>query len=228
MQTISLNIYTNTMFDTFCTCKAKYYYKYVQGLVIPQKQENFELGKSLHALLSYKLNGFDLSEKEKFLAEPLKTHYEAVINSPVFKLKPILVEWAFNVNVRDTYNILAGRIDAVFFDEKTGKYTIADWKTTTSPIKSPQENFQAQIYLYAFYKARKDLGLEINPDDIDFKFIQTPDINIYRIEFSKEKYEEYESRFLSVISEIEKYKLVNEGRVLSVCKNCEYRLLCQK
>ncbi|MDD3594107.1 MAG: PD-(D/E)XK nuclease family protein [Candidatus Gastranaerophilales bacterium] len=228
MQKTSINTYTNTMFDTFCSCPAKYYYKYVQGLIIPQKQENFELGKSLHALLSHRLNGFDISEKEKFINEPLKTHYKAVINSDIFRLKPILTEWAFNVNVKDTHNILAGRIDAVFFDEQKGKYTIADWKTASSPVKNPEENFQAQIYLYAFYKARKDLGLEMKPESIDFKFIQTPDINISQINFSQKKYEEYENKFSNTISEIEKYTFSITGGQTDSCKNCEYRFVCLK
>jgi len=139
-----------------------------------------------------------------------------------------LSEWGFNVSVGDTKDVFAGRIDAVFFDKNTGKYTIADWKTGMKIPENPVSEPQAQIYLYAFYRAQGDLGIKFEPEDLSFVFVQTPSLNESRVDFSKELYEKFEKNFVFEIKNMKNCIQPAEFNETKDCKFCEYRYMCEK
>ena len=223
------DIYTNSMFKDWKLCRRKYYYKYLKKIMLPQKDENFELGKKVHALVSYKLNGFDTSIIEKSADEEVLEHYYSILKHPILKQQPFLVEWGFVANIEDSQDILSGRIDAVFYNPETKKYTIVDWKTGMKIPNIPLMETQAQIYLYAFYKARKDLGIEIKPEDVSFLFIKTPDLKESGIEFSSALYDRFEQDFTAIVKEINSYQYFEDAfEEKASCKFCEYKFICQK
>ena len=87
---------------------------------------------------------------------------------------------------------------------------------------------QAQIYLYAFYRAQSDLGIKFAPEDLSFVFVQTPSLNESRVDFSKELYERFEEDFLSEIKAMQNCKAPISTQDKPACKFCEYRFMCQK
>ncbi|MCQ2957537.1 MAG: PD-(D/E)XK nuclease family protein [Candidatus Gastranaerophilales bacterium] len=216
------------MLKDWKTCKNKYYFKYIKKIYIPQKEDTFELGKKVHALISYYLNGFDMSLMEKSVNDEILEHYHSILKHPFLKQKHFLSEWGFNVNVKDTDNLFVGRIDAIFYDEKNNKYSIADWKTGMKISQNPIIEPQAQIYLYAFFKAQKDLKINFKEDDLSFTFIQTPSLKESSINFSKELYQKFEDDFIMTINDIKKYKYEKEFEENQKCKYCEYKFMCQK
>ena len=223
-----MEIYTNSMIKDWKLCKRKYYFKYIKKIFIPQKEENFELGKKVHALISYKLNGFNTSIVEKNATPEILEHYKSILKHPLLKQTPFVVEWGFSAKIGKTDDLFMGRIDAVFKDEQNGKYTIADWKTGMKIPENPILEPQAQIYLYAFYRAQKDLGIKINPEKLTFIFVQTPKLIESRLEFSQNLCQKFEDDFVQTIDEIKHYKQNNICEEKAYCKFCEYKFMCHK
>lgn len=222
-----IETFNNSMFETWITCEKKFFLKYIKGIKIPQNDTIFELGKKVHAMINYKLQGYDMALMEKACDETTLTHYKSVLNHKLMKKKPFLTEWGFLVNIADTQNLLAGRIDAIFFDEKENVYTIADWKTGMNIPKNAIESPQALIYMYSFYKAQTDLKIKISPEQIRFMFIQTPSLKESEVWFSTELKEKIEKDFLSMIKSMKKTNF-NEIDNPKLCKNCDYNFVCRK
>ena len=222
------DIYTNSMLKDWKQCQRNYYYKYVKKIVIPKKEDNFELGKKVHALISYKLNGFDTKVMLQAVDDNVLKHYESILNHPLMKQTSLRSEWGFSVNIGKTSDMFMGRIDAIFFDEQTGKYTIADWKTGMNIPKVPIDDEQARIYLYAFYRCKDDLKLDIEPENIRFTFVQTPSLNESSLDFSTKLNDMFEADFLNTIKDIKNYRHDSIPQENSNCKFCEYRFLCFK
>ena len=223
-----VEIFTNSMLKDWQLCQQKYYYKYIRKIFIPTKEENFALGKKVHALINYKLNNFDMDLMEKTANQEVLHHYHSLLKHPLLQQKCFLSEWGFSVNIKDTQNLFMGRIDAIFFDEKSNKYTIADWKTGMKIPENPILDLQAQIYLYAFLKAQKDLNIEIKAEDLKFTFVKSPDLQETSINFSQELFEKFENNFIKTINEIQKYKHSTIIEEKNHCKFCEYKFICQK
>ena len=223
-----MELYTNSMLKDWKTCKNKYFYKYIKKVIIPKSEENFELGRKVHAMISYYLNGFDMTLMEKAAGEEVLSHYKSILKHPLLEQAHFLSEWGFNVSVGDTKDIFTGRIDAVFYDKKNNKYTIADWKTGMKIPENPVSDVQAQIYLYAFYRAQNDLGIKFLPEDLSFVFVQTPSLNESRVDFSKELYEKFENDFISEIKAMKKCPIPEAYEEIHECRFCEYKYMCRK
>ena len=96
----------------------KYHLKYIKNLKLPESQQNFKLGKSVHAITNYYLKGFKTDHLEQSLNEEEKTHWEAIKNNKILESKMLVTEWGFSSRVSDTaFWLQTVRIvDAVFFD----------------------------------------------------------------------------------------------------------------
>ena len=120
---------------------------------------------------------------------------------------------------------LNGRIDAIF--EDNGKYVIADWKTGESLPYNPEEKYQAMIYMYAFYKAQKDLGLEFESGQLSFIFVSTKKENLEKeIVCSDEMILEIEKKLAGMVVEIQ--AKVDFERNKKNCAFCDFAQLCTK
>ena len=222
-----MEIYTNAMLKDWQTCKNKYFYKYIKKIYIPQNEEYFELGRSVHALISYKMNGFDTRIVETNASEEILEHYKSVLKHHFFNQNYFLTEWGFQSRIGSTTDLFIGRIDAVFYDKKNNHYNIADWKTGMKIPENPVLDRQAQIYLYSFYNAKEDLGIDLEYEDLSFTFVQTPSLNESTLTFSKDLYEKFEEDFIKTIKEIKSYKFEDEYEENKNCKFCEYNYICK-
>jgi len=215
-------------FNTWQICRKKFYFKYVKNYRLPEFYNDFELGKSVHALIDYNLRGLNIGHLLKHAEQNVLDCWNSIKNHPIFEKKLITSEWAFNLALESAEAVLLGRIDAVFYDETTNKYIIADWKTGKHVAKKINNSFQHEIYLYAFYACRKDLGLEFSPEDLYFQYFKIyPDYidDSEKIFFSQEKLIEYEKKFINIINMMKKTK---ELPVQELCpsKFCEYKKMC--
>ncbi|OGH94563.1 MAG: hypothetical protein A2039_08075 [Candidatus Melainabacteria bacterium GWA2_34_9] len=227
------NLLNHDRFNTWQTCRKKYYFKYIKELKYPEFHQDYELGKSVHALIDYHLRGLNIehllknSDKEIVVDNEIYKRWNAIKNHPILDKKVIKTEWGFNTNLKGTSHWLIGRIDAIFFDEEKGKYIIADWKTGIIP-KNININFQHQIYLYALYQSKKDLKLDFKPENLVFQYFKIiPDaVEITEITFSEEKSLEYEENFVKIINKIENTIQFPAQENCQV-KICSYKSICK-
>jgi len=221
------NIFNHDKFNTWQNCPKKFYLKYIKQIRLPEFNMDYRLGKSVHALLDYKLRGFKIDNLLKDADEDILNCWNIIKNDSILSKKLLKTEWGFNSCIKNTPYWLIGRIDAIFFDKEKNKYIIADWKTGKFIPKKIHSNFQHKVYLYAFYQAQKDLSLSFKPEDLCFQYFKILEgsVEITEIEFSSEKLLEYENSFLKIIKEIENTKDIS---IFKQCnqKNCEYKNLC--
>jgi len=131
------------------------------------------LKKIIYNTLKNPLNGgFSLSD----LAREKRLH-EMEFHMTVKECSPLLVESVNSGSIEE--GLLKGFIDLIFHHE--GKYYIADWKTTSSPVgdnydsykpeildemmESHHYNLQSMIYMVALYRYLK----LVEGDDFDYK-----------------------------------------------------------
>jgi RecB family exonuclease len=191
------NVYSHDHFNTWQRCPGNYFFKYIKKLDLPNFTRDYELGKSFHALIDYHLRGLPVEHLLTKAPQDVKNVWNLIIGSQILKNKLIKTEWSFNTRIADTENWLVGRIDAIFYDEKTGKYIIADWKTGKYIPRNEEAYFQHKVYLYALYNSRKDLGLDFRPEELEFSYIKITDgVYVNTISFSSEKERGYADSFL--------------------------------
>lgn len=217
-----ITTFTSDHFETYQKCPMAYYYKYKKGIRFALAKDTYKLGRSIHSLVDYKLRGLDLGKIEKDLDENTLRHWQNLEDDALLDLEVVCTEWGFDVPLFD--NIwLNGRIDAVFKDGDN--YIIADWKTGPRLPLDPDDKYQAMIYMLAFYKAQKDLGLDFEPENLRFVFVGTNKFGDKKeISCSKEKLLEIEKILVSMASQIEEAKefAVNKKN----CKFCDFANIC--
>lgn len=220
------NVFISDQFNTWNNCKRKYYFKYVKMLNFPESESNFNLGKSVHAIINYYLKGFEVENLIENVDENIKDCWNVIKEHPILKNKSIVTEWTFNARVGDSKHWLNGRIDAVFSDGN-GKYIIADWKTGQNIPKNPDTSFQCMMYLYSFFNAQNDLKINFSAEDLCFQYIKISkdDVKVYSIDYSKEKAKLFEKIFLKTISDIESEKEF-KSNINCNDKHCPYQRLC--
>jgi hypothetical protein len=221
------NTFNHDKFNTWEKCKRRYYLKYIKELKWPESEDNYRLGKSIHALIDYHLRGLKIDHLLKNADEDVKEHWEFMQNLPIMSNDLIITEWAFNSRIGNTKYWINGRIDAVFYDKAQNKYIIADWKTGQSIPKDPENSFQSILYLYGFFKGHKDLKLNLSHKDVAFQYIKTLDVNIPApVLYSPEKEKEYEQIFLSKINQMENEQHFEKKEPCPL-KNCQYAAICK-
>jgi hypothetical protein len=222
------NLFNHDKFNTWQTCRKKFYYKYIKELELPEFHKDYELGTSLHALIDYKLRDLNTEILIQNADKEISDRWNIIKNHPIINKKVIKTEWSFNTLIPNTDCWMIGRIDAIFYDEETKKFIIADWKTGKFVPKKIDSNFQHKIYLYALYQSKKDLGIDFQPEDLNFQYfnITTEGIEITKIDFSQEKLAEYESNFVRIIKNIKTESEFQKDEICSA-SNCSYKHLCK-
>ncbi len=217
-----IKVFTSDCFETYQRCPRAYYYKYIKGIKFALKKDTYKLGRNIHSLAYYKLQGHSLRKIEHALDENTRKHWENISDNPLLTKNVICAEWGFDILLKDSV-WLNGRIDAVFEDE--GNYIIADWKTGEKLPHVPEDKFQAMIYMYAFFRAQKDLGLDFEPYRLKFVFVGSSEKNL-----EKEIICNYE-----MINEIEEKLLGMSGKIIADtdfmpnkkrCDFCDFQKIC--
>lgn len=208
-----MNSFSPNMLKTFETCPQKYYFKYIEKISVPQKNNLFEKGKKVHALANYYLRGDDISKMEKALnSEELKL-WEILKQNEFFNKTYVNSEYNLSCKV-DNYWI-GGRLDALMKDDKN--YYILDYKTGSIP-KNPEYDYQTITYLLC---ASKMYG-----DNIKFVYIDLKNNQNSIIDFNTAKAQEYEKRITDICNKITNTQFPEEIEHSKICDFCEYKKIC--
>lgn len=210
-----MNSFSPNMLKTFETCPQKYYFKYIEKISVPQKNNLFEKGKKVHALANYYLRGDDISKMEKALnSEELKL-WEILKQNEFFNKKYIASE--YNISSRIENFWIGGRLDALMQDEQN--YYILDYKTGTIP-QNPETDFQTIIYLTSTDKMLS------NKKNLYFVYIDLKNNQNSIINFNSTKAQEYEKRITDICNKITNTQFSEEIEHSKICDFCEYKKIC--
>lgn len=222
---MSKTIFNHDRFNIWDKCKRQYYYKYIKMINIPEIQTDFTLGKSVHKLIEYYLKGQEINHLLKNADAEITEMWKIIKNSELLNKELIATEWQFWTPLTNSDIWLGGRIDAIFKDND--KIYIIDWKTGQK-IPTEENNYQAIIYLYSFFKAQSFLNLNFIQEDLIFKFIRIDEeIETKEIEYSQEKQSEYESLLLEKVREINQITTYSKNETKQ-CSYCCYKTFCKK
>lgn len=229
MRKIQNTTFISDHFESWRTCRKKFFYKHEKKLRLPEEFSKYKLGKEIHALVNYYFRGFDVQSLINSASNDVQEHWGILKDSKLLNFKPIATEWEFNSKIGDSEYWLVGRIDAILFDEQRKKYIIADWKTGQNIKQYPLESYQCKMYLYAFYNAHKQLGIDIKHEDVEFVFFKTEDGQLSDLTCYSEKiHKEIEQELLTTINNIEKEKefpkISTEPQ--KTCDYCDYKSIC--
>lgn len=208
-----MTIYSPQMFNTYTECPAKYYFRYVKNINIPQLDNTFVLGKNIHALAAYYLKRqdislFTLSEKEQEM-------WNRLLNMKYFKYKTEQVESNISCKINNIW--IGGRIDALVKDENN-EYYILDYKTGEIPTNS-EYNFQTIIYLLCCDALIKDYN------SLNFVYLSVKTGETKNIKFSEKLKNEYIQKITEVYDNIQKLyqpQIIKNEK----CTKCSYQKIC--
>lgn len=160
--------YSVNQLKSWTKCQKRYEYEYKRKLRWPSNPKNFRLGKGVHQLLDYASRDLDLTPIVGATDEDIVAFFNILKDSRWSHLVTIASEWGFSLAVEGHW--LYGRIDRIVQDGD--KVVILDWKTGTGIPLNPAEDWQTVIYLYAVFEAREDLGLDVQPEQLAFSYVQ--------------------------------------------------------
>ncbi|MEK7160256.1 MAG: ATP-dependent DNA helicase [Patescibacteria group bacterium] len=160
-------------------------------------------------------------EKEQFLegVKIIKKFYKTEGNPPI---KPLGIEMSFSFLLKNGVKV-SGKIDRI--DKKGSGIEIIDYKTgLDNPKADKAHRLQLEIYALAAIKV-KDSILNHNPGEITLTLHFLEGNSKKTMTFKKQELERLEDDLIAKISEIEKSDFKCSKNIL--CKNCEYKMLCQ-
>lgn len=160
--------YSVNQLKTWCKCRKKYELDYVRKLQWPANPKNFRLGKGVHQLLDYTARNLPVEPIVKDADSDIVEVWQFLQRSHWARLPVLASEWGFSLEVDG--NWIYGRIDRIVQDGETIR--ILDWKTGTSAPREPETDWQTLIYLYVAYEARRDLGVDVTPEQLQFTYVQ--------------------------------------------------------
>ena len=114
---MTIKIFSPNMLKIFDECQQKFFFKYVEKLLLPQRSSIFEKGKKIHALANYYLNCFDIAKIEKTLSSDEKIAWESLKNNKYFKLNVINTEYNLSCKIGKYW--AGGRLDAFMYDNQS-------------------------------------------------------------------------------------------------------------
>lgn len=177
---------------------------------MPVNDEQFELGKNIHALASYYLRKENIDKMENSLTSREKYIWDYLKSIKYFSYEGIETEYNLSVKVNDYF--FGGRLDALV--KKDENYFILDYKTGSAP-KNAKYDYQTMIYLLsvsAFYKT----------DNVTFVYLDLKNREEVIVSLTPELAEEYRKKLSCIVEDI--YK--EEYKKKSINCNCEYNMIC--
>lgn len=206
-----MNIFSPNMLKTYKKCPRKYYLRYVENILAPQKTTPFEKGKKIHALAHYYLRGDNINKLEKVLNSDEFETWQKLKSNEYFNKTYVNSEYEISCKIGDYW--IGGRIDALV--KNGNNYFILDYKTGAIP-QNPADDYQTMVYLLAVKKLIK------TADNIIFIYIDLKQNINHSIQLTNKLEKEYSEKITKtckIISETKDFKKTE-------CKNCEYTKLC--
>lgn len=207
--------YSPAMLKTFEQCKRKFEYKYIKGITIPVDTSKMQQGKNIHAIANYYLKNNNIDKFEKALTQNEKVLWNNLKNTKYFQYDVVNSE--YNLTSKFSNFWISGRLDALVKNNKD--YYILDYKTGKIP-NNPEYDYQTIIYLLMVDK------LINNYDSLHFVYIDLKENQTKEINLTKELKNEYETKLLNVLIEIDKSVKLNIYKPLKNNCSCEYNKLC--
>ncbi len=137
-------------------------------------------------------------------------------------IKPLRLEEPFSFNLKNNVKVF-GKIDRI--DSKGKGIEIIDYKTGEENPKAKKAH-ELQLAMYALAATRiKDEVLNRDPKDITLTLYFLEGSTKKSMTFTKDDLDALEESLIEKITEIEQSDFKCSGNIL--CKNCEYKMLCQ-
>lgn len=226
-------------FKSWSRCKKQFYYKHVKRLQWPSDIRHFRLGRDVHKLLDYQARGLDCDVLLAQAPDDVRYSWQKLLKHPIVHLPVVANEWAFHVPIQlpGQTEWLTGRLDRIArYDDQI---LIIDWKTGTGIPRSPENDWQTLLYLYAVIEvapsiAAQDLQLNLSgplrPEQLQFVYVeikpdQTTPIREVIIPYNTEKHQQTGALLKSILSEMsveEDFPLPNS----CLDRFCAYRSIC--
>lgn len=203
-------VFSPNMLKTYELCPKKFYLRFIKNISMPVNDEQFELGKNIHALASYYLRKENIDKMENSLTSREKYIWDYLKSIKYFSYEGIETEYNLSVKVNDYF--FGGRLDALV--KKDENYFILDYKTGSAP-KNAKYDYQTMIYLLsvsAFYKT----------DNVTFVYLDLKNREEVIVNLTPELAEEYRKKLSCIVENI--YK--EEYKKKSINCNCEYNMIC--
>ncbi len=210
-----MNNFSVNMLKTFECCPAKFYFKYIQRISIPQKLSFFEKGKKIHALANYYLKGDNIDKLETTLTEEEAQSWLNLKNNTYFQKQYVSSEYNISCKIGNFW--IGGRLDALVCDNLD--YYILDYKTGSIP-QNPESDYQTIVYLLCADKLLK------NYNSLNFVYIDLKNSRNYEIRLSKETQQIYENKINMICEKISNYLYCEAVEHHKKCEFCEYNKIC--
>ncbi len=207
------NNFSPNMLKTYQTCPKKFYFRYIEGVNVPQSSTPFEKGKKIHALANYFLNGVNISRIETALTSAEKEIWQKLLNNEYFKKDFLKSEYQISCKIADFW--VGGRLDAVVQDGES--YYILDYKTGQIP-KNPIYDCQTMVYLLAMDRILK------NYDTLSFVYIDLKNDKNCVISFNEKLKADYEKYIENICQSIIADSLYKPD--CTNCNRCEFLKIC--
>lgn len=208
-----MNNFSPNMLKTYQTCPKKYYYKYIQGINIPQSSTPFEKGKKIHALANYYLQKVDISRIQTALSVTEKEVWDTLLKNTFFQKECLKSEFQLTCKIDDFW--IGGRLDAVVHDFEN--YYILDYKTGATP-QNPEYDYQTMIYLLCLDKYLEKY------ESLSFVYLNLKEQKNHIIKFNPEIKQQYEQKIIQTCKTVTSDNTFNCNR--NDCRHCEYSKLC--
>jgi len=140
-------------------CRKQFYYKTVLKQRWVSDDGNFELGKSVHALMDYAARDLPTAHLLEQVTPQIRESFLALNQHPISQEAILASEFGFHIPFmpdRFPHVYLVGRMDRVIQQNDT--LSIIDWKTGTAVPHDYATAWQTRLYLYALEQLKQQLG----------------------------------------------------------------------
>lgn len=208
-----LGIISPAMLKLFNDCGGKFYYRYVEQIISPTLDKAFVVGKNIHAMASYYLNGENISKFEKCLTEKEKEFWQYLKQCKYFDYDVVGVEKSLSACFGDFW--LGGRLDAIV--KQGDNIYILDYKTG-GVSDDMIYDYQTMVYLLLCDRYFKKYGT------LSFVYLDLKNKKDVVIKFDDSLRDEYKSILLDICQKMRDFD-IKKFRRFDDCK-CEYSKIC--
>lgn len=197
-------------------CPKQFYYKTVLKQRCISDERNFELGKTVHALMDLQAKGLPYTHLETGLSPKIRSHFQALREHPLAKAPTLASEYAFYVPFQSAGLppiFLTGRVDRI--SEVQGRLALIDWKTGTAVPPDYPNAWQTRLYAYAIWRLLqanphafgdsrriKELSLPFMFYYVEVRLNRTPPVKDYAVEMDATYLAETEALLTQQIQKI--------------------------
>jgi hypothetical protein len=213
------------MLKAFDECPQKYNLYYNENIEIPSDNTDALIGQKIHALINYKFKNYDIQKIVESLQSPENNLLNVLWqNFLSFNIQRVdFSEYTFQVPLNEKF-LLNGRVDAI--RKINDMYEILDWKTGKAKNIDTVNDLQTITYLFSIYKLFEHLNIISSPDNLCMTYYFLKEKVYKTINFSSEKYLEYEKILLTKSLSLSKFASLRQTKSQK-CLKCPLNIVCE-